>query len=580
MRSFEFSAKNIGEERYLTYTMGDGCEPDEDTLDYCEENEIPELVGIIFEQDDDYDYLTYNVTGLTSLADFANSGYMPKDMCLKILRNVAIEIISCKEQAIHLSYLLLNKQFMYIDEDTLKLKFLCLPIESDGSLAVEFKSFIRQFIANLMFDVEEDLSYVGQLLTYINGDSFNLRGLIGLAEALMQDAGIEYDEEENILVDGSEDEVVEAAAPEEMEEAAPKRATAEEISDIMSDLGGDVPLPEIGDDEEDEDLDIADKDPEEAEDEQEVEEADAEDEMLEDIPLEEADEDLDEDDIELEDADASTTGELTEDDSEELEEEEAEEENQVPQYDDKPETMDELKERLQKIVNSSDDEPLSAAPKPNKAIKINRAALIHNAEEEEERRRAEEAAKAAEEAAAAEAAAAEGAARAEAEKIEAGELGEVEVSQTSKNATEKKNVVTEDISDLAENETGDRPIASGILPKGTASVNNTILGKTGTLVINPYLIRVNTKERIIISKATFKIGKANRGVDYHVSGNGAISRQHAVILHKGSCYYIKDNKSTNHTFVDDVKVEDGEEALLSDKCIIRLGDEEFTFRIQ
>ena len=86
-----------------------------------------------------------------------------------------------------------------------------------------------------------------------------------------------------------------------------------------------------------------------------------------------------------------------------------------------------LKERLQKIVNSSDDEPLSAAPKPNKAIKINRAALIHNAEEEEERRRAEEAA------------AAEGAARAEAEKIEAGELGEVEVSQTSKNATEKKN---------------------------------------------------------------------------------------------------------------------------------------------
>ena len=53
-------------------------------------------------------------------------------------------------------------------------------------------------------------------------------------------------------MDGSEDEVVEAAAPEEMEEAAPKRATAEEISDIMSDLGGDVPLPEIGDDEEEE----------------------------------------------------------------------------------------------------------------------------------------------------------------------------------------------------------------------------------------------------------------------------------------------------------------------------------------
>ena len=30
MRAFSFKARNIGEEKYLTYTMGDDCELDED----------------------------------------------------------------------------------------------------------------------------------------------------------------------------------------------------------------------------------------------------------------------------------------------------------------------------------------------------------------------------------------------------------------------------------------------------------------------------------------------------------------------------------------------------------------------
>ena len=38
MRSFRFTAKNLGHERFLTYVMGEGMEIDEDVLDYCEEN--------------------------------------------------------------------------------------------------------------------------------------------------------------------------------------------------------------------------------------------------------------------------------------------------------------------------------------------------------------------------------------------------------------------------------------------------------------------------------------------------------------------------------------------------------------
>ena len=212
MRSFSFHAKTIGKERYLTYILGEGMELDEDTLDFLEEESPVELVRVIFEQDEDYDYLTYDISGKISLEKYT-SGVVSKETVLKILRNVALGLISCKEQALHLAYILLHKGFIYIDPDTLKMEFICLPVEGDASVSTEFKGFIRQLIANFKYDLDGDVTYAGTLLAFINGDSFNLRNLIGLTEALMEDEGIEYDEEDTSI--STEDgEVIDDAVPE------------------------------------------------------------------------------------------------------------------------------------------------------------------------------------------------------------------------------------------------------------------------------------------------------------------------------------------------------------------------------
>ena len=97
---------------------------------------------------------------------------------------------------------------------------------------------------------------------------------------------------------------------------------------------------------------------------------------------------------------------------------------------------------------------------------------------------------------------------------------------------------------------------------------------------NPYLVRVNTEERIMITKQNFKIGKAVMGVDYTVHGNGAVSRVHAIIVCKDDDYYVKDSKSTNHTMVNGKVLEDGESELLTHDCKIVLGDEEFIFKLR
>ncbi len=514
MRSFRFTAKNIGRERYLTYIMGEGMDVDEDVLDYCEENSIPEIMTIVYEEDDDFDYLTYDITGRTSIDTYIQN-VISKEKVLNILRNVAMGMINIKEYAIPMSYIILNRSFMYIDPDTLAIRFMYLPVEGDASVSMEFKSFARQLIASMRFDVEEDLAYVGQLLTYINGDTFNLRGLIGLTEALMQDSGIGYGGGADITSDdGSE--IVSSVDP--------KVAAEEEKNamDFMSDLEevGDE-LPEIGGDEEDEALSAA---------EEMVPDAPVIDEAKAEAPESETNED-----VKTEVASEKTDKVMTAD------EDDAPSSNETDML--KTESVDEIKARIEELVNEQ-TAAKTGGVSMQKPVRVNKAAVLkaaaENLEEED----------------AAEAAAAD-------ESVET-------ISSESRNAKEKNNVKTEN------DPTADKSTAAN---KKDAVIDNTILGATGTLKINPYLIRVNTDERIMINKPVFKIGKASRGVDYHVSGNGAVSRQHAIILHKGDSYYIKDNKSTNHTYVNGKELEADEEMLLKNNSTISLGDEDFTFKL-
>ena len=107
MRTFNFKVRNIQDEKYLTYIMGEETELDEDVLDYCEENEVKELIGIIYEEDEDYDYLTYDITNKISLDDFIKTK-VSCEQVLSVIRNVANGLVSLKEQTIPLTYILLN----------------------------------------------------------------------------------------------------------------------------------------------------------------------------------------------------------------------------------------------------------------------------------------------------------------------------------------------------------------------------------------------------------------------------------------------------------------------------------------
>ncbi|MBQ8165805.1 MAG: FHA domain-containing protein [Lachnospiraceae bacterium] len=572
MRVFNFKARNIGEEKYLTYTMGEECELDEDVLDYCEDNNLKELVDIIYEEDDDYDYLTYDITGKVSLEEYIANEMKAKQVLL-IVRNLANNLISFKEQAIQLSYILLNRSYIFVGDD-MELQYICLPVESKAAVAAEFKSFVRQLLANMKYDVEEELSYVGKLLTYINSDSFNLRGMVGLAQALMEEAGIGFEDTSSIDADG-----VEVVNDEPV-----LNEGSQSTADFMSGMDDAGDLPEIGDDEEDE----AEEEAESADDEEldsilpagmnAVKEEEIEIPTIGDVEVSDSeasdDEASDSESVETVEA----TAEVTPAETEKAENEEKPAENTeepkvtpvaqpapqetAPAQKSKETDVDIIKSRIKELVNTvptlrQQEEPIGeiktladldnalGSNRPpvikKNVVKVNRAALIQSAAEHE----------------------------GETEKLEG--PGPVEAELTPATPAPVAEPVVEE----------EKPKSNSILSKTVAAVveapRASIFNAPKAM---PYLIRVNTEERIMLGKVMFKIGKASRGVDYTVDGNGAISRQHAVIIQRDGVCYIKDNKSTNHTYVNDKMVEDGVEEILTHDSRIRLGDEEFLFKIR
>ena len=603
MKQISFRVRNFDKEQYLTFNIDNEAELDEEVLDFLEEEEPEGIVPVIFEEGEEFDTFSYDVTDKIHLSELSEQE-INAEMVLLVLRGLILALLDMAEYRVPVSYLVLNRHYIYIDSDY-KVEFVCIPLE-DMQGDVDVSHFLRNFLASLRFESSENGDYVAKLFTYINNHAiFNLRNMLTLVEDLMENMGIEipdddaneiYAEYQEVGADTTvltEEEPVQAMDDLEAAEALEE---AEDLEEVMQDL----------EDSSEEDAEttgeLVEEEAEESE--EEVQESDPEEEdVAEDIngnaATEDAMEEKEEPVVEKpETEEPEDSEEKTEVNADETVAEEPEDAVEEGENDAEPEDSSETEDAKAKLLDAESQEivnklkeKLSGAKKEKpkteekkepkkpafktkdtssvgvviqddldeflaekeleeqmehheesglkirKNIKVSRASIVKNTQEE---------LKAAEEQKAAEAP----------EEPEEDEVTEVV-------EPEEEEVVSNSI--LSQTISG----ATGLL-KGNVSVPK----------VNPYLIRVNTDERIMITKQNFKIGKASMGVDYSVKGNGAVSRVHAVITNKDGIYYIRDNKSTNHTFVNGKTLEDGENELLTQDCKIVLGDEEFIFKLR
>lgn len=112
----------------------------------------------------------------------------------------------------------------------------------------------------------------------------------------------------------------------------------------------------------------------------------------------------------------------------------------------------------------------------------------------------------------------------------------------------------------------------------------TILGEPEEAEMPPqpkaYLLREKTGTRVEITEAVFRIGKEVGQVNYCITDNAAISRNHAEILLEAGSYFLRDLGSTNKTYLDSCALAPNDKKPLTDGASLRLANETFTFILE
>ncbi len=95
-----------------------------------------------------------------------------------------------------------------------------------------------------------------------------------------------------------------------------------------------------------------------------------------------------------------------------------------------------------------------------------------------------------------------------------------------------------------------------------------------------YLIRTSTGEKTAIDKPQFTVGRMLGHVDYCVTNNSAVGRQHIKITNNNGRYFICDLNSTNGTYIDEHQIPKNVDMEVFSGSKVTLANEDFKFIIE
>lgn len=95
-----------------------------------------------------------------------------------------------------------------------------------------------------------------------------------------------------------------------------------------------------------------------------------------------------------------------------------------------------------------------------------------------------------------------------------------------------------------------------------------------------FLIDRQNNMQLMLVKSTIVIGADGSKADFWIQNNRNVSGQHAILYQKNNKYYITDNHSTNHTYVNEVLLMPGDIRELSGGEYIRVANITLEFMIK
>ena len=146
----------------------------------------------------------------------------------------------------------------------------------------------------------------------------------------------------------------------------------------------------------------------------------------------------------------------------------------------------------------------------------------------------------------------------------------------------EESVAEKSIAEMPEEETAAESEEMTYTEESSAGTEETTVDEEIPSLPSAYLFRKKSSELIQLTSDPFVIGKIPMACDYVITDNPALSRIHAIIrfVEEEGAYYIIDCNSTNHVYLNGIRVAGQQIAKLADKDRIHLATEAFVFHIQ
>ena len=187
-----FIYETQGNITFLVYELSrdEGLEPM--TMGMMENNRIEGIIPAVYTQIDERRLLKYNVSARVSLKQYF-SGSVAKRQMLGILFSLVSAFLAAEEYMLEPKFFELDPEWIFVDVSRVKAGMICLPVEKEEEEdeQVRLDEFFKQLVFGVRFDTAEDSGYVAKLISFLNGGrTFSLQELQKLLKELMKEDSI------------------------------------------------------------------------------------------------------------------------------------------------------------------------------------------------------------------------------------------------------------------------------------------------------------------------------------------------------------------------------------------------------
>lgn len=163
-----FTYENQGASTYLVYALSDEEMIDSMSLGMITNNAIPGLSSTMFMQMNTVRYLKYNVSSRIPVSQFF-SGPVNKRRLLGVFEGIVNAMLSAEEYMIDAGTILLDLEFIYADVSTCDTVLICLPVMGFGQKKTDLCMFFKEIMFSTQFDQTENCDHVTKIINYLNG---------------------------------------------------------------------------------------------------------------------------------------------------------------------------------------------------------------------------------------------------------------------------------------------------------------------------------------------------------------------------------------------------------------------------